>query len=327
MKFIYSFFLVFLLISCTNSSDKSSDLESENLSDVWRVNINSLKEGAPFPLVNEPVFKGVDDIIDLKDNNKALVLKFKDEIRVYPYIYTDFSEVVNDSFLSNDIAVSYCPQTKSGICFNRKIGGVLFDNLIASGYLLHDNLVLSDTSGNFFWSQMLIEGIRGDMSYNNIESFFAIEMNWYNIKKYLKNAKVYYRKLASNKSSNIKNVTKGFNEEKYFGVINNNKDEKLVSVYSYDYFIELKLDVKNINQRKTIIIGDKSIGYITAFYVPNDTELSVLRDEFPFVLKDNRGRKWDVFGYSSDGQRLESPSFFVAELWAWRAFYSEVEMN
>lgn len=326
MRF-FSFFFILLIASCSDINDKNENLLADDISCEWRVDVNNLKEGAPFPLVNEPTFRSVDDIDNLKDNDKAIVVRFKNEIRVYPYLYTDFSEVVNDSFLSYEIAISYCPQTKSGICFNRRIGDKVFNNLIASGYLLHDNLVISNHTRDFFWSQMLIDGIKGDLLYSNIESFFAIEMNWDIIKRYFNNAKVYYKDLTSSKFLNVKRIIKNVNVEKYFGVINNNKDNKIVSLYSYDYFTNLKIDTKNINQKETIIVGDKSLGFIVAFYVPDNVVFSVLKNDFPYILKDNLGRKWDVFGFNTYGDRLKSPSFFVAQLWAWNAFYSEVKIN
>ncbi|MGB1041964.1 MAG: DUF3179 domain-containing (seleno)protein [Tenacibaculum sp.] len=320
------FLLFFLFISCNVQDDFNNSLNQDSNS-IWRVDLNKLKEGAPFPIVTSPSFKSVYEINKLSNDTKCLLVKINNEIRAYPYVYTNYSEVVNDTFLTHELAISYCPQTKSGICFNKEIKD-FSGNLIASGYLFNDNLVLSDSKLNLFWSQMLIEGIKGDAYYNDIDTFFAIEMSWEMIKRYFPSSKVYYREDITVKILDVENDEYYKKDDKYFGVINKDKSSNSVDLYSYSFFNKLKLDIKNINKKKAVIVGDNRIGYVVSFYVPDNFTFSLLDNDFPYVLIDDKGGKWDVFGFSSNGNvRLESPSFFSAELWAWKAFYEDITYN
>lgn len=58
------------------------------------------------------------------------------------------------------MAVSYCPNTRSGICFNRVQGE---DTLLltASGFLYRENMVPLDLHTGSLWSQMQMRGMRG----------------------------------------------------------------------------------------------------------------------------------------------------------------------
>ena len=106
---------------------------------------------------------------------------------MFPYIYLNYSEVVNDKIDDLEYVATYCPQTKSGICFNKNIGDKSL-NLFASGFLFKDNLVLTSQEENVFWSQMLLTGIKGNQKFMDINDLFSIETTWKTIKEYFPEA-------------------------------------------------------------------------------------------------------------------------------------------
>lgn len=313
----FTFVLVFS--SCSNSKQLNGDSLDDN-EEVWRVDDNYITEGGPFSLVQAHSFKSVDELIGvIGEYEKVLIINFDNEIRVYPYVYTNYSEVVNDIINQKSFAISFCPQTKSGLCFNSLVSGEKI-NFIASGFLYKENQVMSDPDLNLFWSQMLIEGIRGDYTYNSIETFFAIETNWKTVKEFFDDARVYINNNVVISGSSQNNSLNA----KYFGVINNGVEDT-AKLISYEYFDQMEIVEENINGKRTIIIGDKNKNFIVPFYAPIDLTFSTI-DEFPIILVDNNGTKWDVFGNAVDGpdtgEKLDSPVFFVAELWAWKEFYN-----
>ena len=113
---IYLLILFLLVLSCS-SDDSSGQAESDWLIDSALV----VGELSLYPLMSTPRFESVSSV---ELPNEALVglVNFGNEIRVYPYFYTNSFEVVNEVFREKKIAVSYCPITKSGICFDRDMG-------------------------------------------------------------------------------------------------------------------------------------------------------------------------------------------------------------
>ena len=80
--------------------------------------------------------------------------------RAYPVRLLSLHEVVNDRVGDRAIAVTWCPLCYSAVVFDRVVDGEEL-SFRASGYLLHDNLVLIDHPTDTLWSQLLGQGIKG----------------------------------------------------------------------------------------------------------------------------------------------------------------------
>ncbi len=320
MKYLFLILILVVSSSCSDENDKK--LENNVNEDKWLVDETYIKEGAPFAFIDNPSFKKVDEIENVSDDDLVIIFSYKGKIKVFPYVYLNYSEVVNDKIDDLDYIASYCPQTKSGICFNKVIGGKSL-NMFASGFLFKDNLVLTSQEENVFWSQMLLTGIKGSQKYMEIKDLLSIETTWKTIKEYFPQAQVYYHNLLSKGEVNKINSVKKTKSTKYFGIVNGGI-ENSVEVFTYSSFSKLKLEKMVVNGRQTIIIGDESKNVFTSFYEPIGENLE-LDISFPMVLKDDKGNRWDIFGEAIEGPKkgtkLASPSFFHAELWAWNFFY------
>lgn len=324
---------ILLLITVGACQDNSSNIDEfeTNTEKEWIVENSDISGGkGPYDLMNTPNFKSVNEFTDLNDSLKVALVSFKNEVRAYPYHFTNHFEIVNDFFDDKYIAVSFCPLTKSAICFNRKIEDKIY-NLIASGFLYKDNMVPSDENLTVYWSQMLMKGIKGEFADKTLSNFNLIETRWKIVKDYFPNAKVFNHDLI-NKSIKKSTKTTLDNADFAYGIFNKKIDEE-IELFKYDSFSEGIQSVDAImNQRPVFIIGSKNKKLFTSYYVPDNIKLSLLNeDKFPNIITDDKENIYNIFGYAVSGPdagtQLESPVAYVAQNWAWKDFYTNLIIN
>jgi len=113
----------------------------------------------PSILAEESYFVEVEKA-DLEDEDLVVGLLIGGFSRAYPVRLLSLHEVVNDRVADRAIAVTWCPLCYSAVVFDRIVDGEEF-TFRASGYLLHDNLVMIDHPTDTLWSQLLGQGIKG----------------------------------------------------------------------------------------------------------------------------------------------------------------------
>jgi hypothetical protein len=328
---LFYLFLIFIFISCTSNNDEIiSNIEQEE-SSIWIVDKNDIKGGGKtYDLSVNPKFGNVSDFEKLSDHEKVALISFNNEVRVYPYFFTNHFEVINDVFNNNNIAVSYCPLTKSGICYNREIDGNIYQ-ILASGFLYKDNMVPADKDLKFYWSQMLMTYIGKENTGKSISNYNLIETNWKTVKEYFYDAKVYYH-VKRTAGETDPQLSRTQDSQYIYGVIEE-KNNTRVELFSYNLFKnKTKLISKIINNKEVIIIGSEEKYFVTSYYKKDNLEFYLLDDSnFPNILSDNEGNIWNIFGYAISGNRkgeqLESPKAYVAQFWAWKDFYSNLKFN
>lgn len=275
--------------------------------------------------MNTPNFKTVQEINSLSDDSKVALVSFNNKIRVYPYRYTNEFEIINDIFEGHYISISYCPITQSAICFNRKINDKVY-NLIASGYLFKDNMVPSDQNLNFYISQMMMKGIKGEIANKQLDHFNLIETKWKTVKDYFPNAMVFFH-VKSNKINETEKSSFAY------GIFNTIKATESIELFPLDYFSKQTTSTtKNINQKIAFIIGNEEKKVFTSYYIPSNKSLHLLdENQFPNIIADSDGNVYNIFGYAvSDpdtGLQLKSPRAYVAQLWAWKDFFDDTIIN
>lgn len=331
IRYLISILLIVFLLSCQDDTTVTDQSDKEP-KDEWTVDSNSITGGkGPYDLMISPKFKPVNEITELSDSSKVALISFNNEVRVYPYHYTNHFEIVNDFFDDNYIAVSFCPLTKSAICFNRKINGQVF-NLRASGYLYKDNMVPSDEKLTMYWSQMLMKGIKGEFANHPLDSYNLIETRWKLVKKYFPHAKVFNHNIK-NTSIVKKSIKTTLNNADFAYGIFNKKIDQEIELFKYDNFSEGIQSAEAImNQRTVLIVGSQDMGFFTSYYVPQNNTLTLLsEDNFPNVITDSKGNLYNIFGYAvsgpDTGTQLESPKAYVAQNWAWKDFFSHLNIN
>jgi len=284
----------------------------------------------PFALAKDPVLFAVKDIEFISDDLLVAALTMGSETRIYPYHYISKFESVNDQIGNISYSMTYCPLTQSALVINRDFKNVNF-TLRASGYLLHDNVILWDEGSESYWSQMLVQCIKGPYKDEFNETFNFVEMPWKTVRQNFPDAKVFSNTSISENNANITSsktdVAKG---DLVYGIIGQEtgKSNKIFIYHFDDFENETVLYTPNISGKSTIVIGDQKHHFITSYINDSTVSFEAIQDQFPIVMKDSDGNIWNVFGQATDGPRkgdqLRSHTGFFALLWAFEEFYDDL---
>ena len=338
---LMSIILVFILASCGGDSDDIDQIENVVASEPkfeWTIP-ESLINGSnnPFPLAKDPNLLEVKDVDFLFDVALVAAVKIDGQVKIYPYNFLNTFESVNDNINDKSYALTYCPLTKSALLINRVHKNEEFV-LRASGYLLHDNVILKDENSDTYWSQMLGQCIKGSYAGDFNNTFNFVEMTWKTVKENFPDAQVFT--MASVESSTVSAAQKKTDikiGDLVYGIIgtsryqqalgSNDSKSTEVFIYHYDDFgTETTLKTITIDGSKTLVIGNKEDHYITSYINDSNVEFEAVQNRFPIVMKDSDNNEWDVFGVAMNGPRkgeqLESHTAFFALFWAWENFYN-----
>ncbi len=313
--------LVQVLKGCIESD--ISVPNNEDVSNYWlipkdEVSNNDFRNKDHIVSIDKPVFVKVNKVDFLEESDLVFALKENNIVKIYPLSIMAGHEIVNDSIGNLYFVVSYCPQTKSAICFNRKIRGEVTEFGV-SGMLYNDNLMPYDRNTESIWSQMLGKCVNGKLVTEEFKPIMMIAANWDMMKKSFPNALV----LIENDLKRNKSSENFLNEGAYFGVIKRFD----VDLYSYK---SLK-DLWTIIEGQEMVIGNNLYNYISAFKRTGAVGYRAVSDSLPIILADGKGNKIDAFGYILEGpdknQRLETINTYSALFWAWESFYEIGNIN
>jgi hypothetical protein len=327
--------LVFVIfLSCSSDSSDISAIDQPPAVDQgseWDVSEDLINgSGRPFPLALDPVLYPAHSVDFLPDESLVAVVNIENETRVYPYVYIEHFESINDRIGDVNYSMTYCPITQSGMLINREHKQTEFI-LRASGFLLYDNVILLDETSQTFISQMLKRSIRGSFIGEYVSTFNFIEMNWKTVKENFPNSLVFTNSsVSNNKNSTIKNKADVKVGDLVYGIIDEKGGkENGAIIYHYDDFGQ-NTTLKNVrvSRNNAIVIGNSNDGYITSYYKDSQATFEAIQDEFPIIMKDSDDNYWNVFGVAVNGPRtgdqLKSPTGFFALFWAWESFYDNV---
>ncbi|MCP4312615.1 MAG: DUF3179 domain-containing protein [Bacteroidetes bacterium] len=260
----------------------------------------------PFDLVENPTYRSVHEVDFLQDDEYVFLSKACGYILVYPH-RSMYVEVVNEESNGVYMAVTYCPITRSGICFDRLQGG---DTLLltASGYLFRENMVPLDLQTGSLWSQMQLRGMRGKHQREVARTIPLVETSWKTIKDYFPSAGVYIVESFSKSSPNY---------EQEFGIVGLNETE----LFTLDMFPgEISLHTTSVRPEGKVIVAGSTIHRYMVAYLTNYLMVAV-EGRFPVIMKDETGTLWNIFGEAVSGERggeqLKSPVAYTAADWAW----------
>lgn len=106
------------------------------------------------PSLTDPEVAGANASF-MEDDDRVLGVVVNGEARAYPFGILWWHEIVNDTLGGENILVTYCPLTGSGIVFDPHVGGLL-RNFGVSGLLFRTNLTMVDRETESLWNQMLL---------------------------------------------------------------------------------------------------------------------------------------------------------------------------
>lgn len=116
------------------------------------------------PSIDNPRFVSVSEAAKfLSDDEPGLALSLNGVDRFYPYQILVWHEIVNDTFNGQRVLITYCPLCFSGVVYDPLVQGERVE-FGTSGKLWQSNLVMYDRKTESYWSQILGEGIKGEMT-------------------------------------------------------------------------------------------------------------------------------------------------------------------
>jgi len=321
MQKLTTLLILIVLVGCSKNNPNTEKIVEEN---EWLVNKDNLSGSfAMYPLGDNPEYTTVANT-DLPNSERVGVMSFGDEVRVYPYPNTFATEIINDQYQSQKYAFTYCPITKSALAYTRS------KTLRASGYLYKNNMVPWDEDTETLWSQMLIRGIKGSRINQRLNTFAVVETRWETIKNYFPNARVLKSIVPSSSrintssktaKSNLKTTNNPDERDHVYGILD---EDDNVTIYQYDDFISQNRYDITLRQYSYIVYGNKSHQIISAFEVDDFNNYQTLDEsDFPYVLQDLNGVKYNVLGVGTNGETLKKPKYaYVAAWWAFDDFFT-----
>jgi cytochrome c biogenesis protein CcdA len=123
----------------------------------------ALSGGPPkdgIPAIDEPTFVPLSEF-ERPDSVQAIVLVGESETKVYPYNILTWHEIVNDTFESTPVAVTFCPLCGSAIVFNRTLPDGTVSTFGVSGSLLESNMIMYDRATENLWQQSTGQTLAG----------------------------------------------------------------------------------------------------------------------------------------------------------------------
>lgn len=277
----------------------------------------------PFDLVENPGYTPLHKVDFLQDEEPVFLSKACGLLLVYPH-RSMYVEIVNEAYNGVWMAVSYCPITRSGICFNRVHGE---DTLLltASGYLFRENMVPMDLHSGSLWSQMQLRGMAGKHHDEMFETIPLIETAWKTVRDYFPSAAVFIVD-SLRKSGRVDEDWTGqsliYRQE--FGILGRNE----VELFTPELFPgEITLHFTTVRPGgKVVVAGSSTHQYMVAFL--STYQMQAVEGQFPVIMKDETGTLWNLFGEAVSGERggekLQSPVAYAAADWAWSNLFERV---
>lgn len=131
------------------------------------VDLKEILGGGPpkdgIPSIDDPKFVAVSEASFVTDEEPGIAVSLNGIDRFYPFQILVWHEMVNDTFGSQRVLVTYCPLCLSGIVFDPLVKGERVE-FGTSGKLWQSNLVMYDRKTDSYWSQILGEAIVGEMT-------------------------------------------------------------------------------------------------------------------------------------------------------------------
>ena len=352
-RFVLMIFVLVFVLSCSN--DNSTGPGSTSTGGTWLIPSDQIKDGGPgkdgIPALTNPAMISVAAASYINDNDLVIGIKIGNEIRVYPHAILDWHEIINDDMGSAKYSITYCPLTGSGMAWDRVIDGQE-TTFGVSGLLYNTNLIPYDRATNSNWAQMRLQSVNGTNIGKDIELLPVIETTWGFWKQLYPDSRVV--------SSNTGVYSQSQYERYPYGDYRTNHNRLLFSVSNDDKRLPRKERVLGIIVNNTtkvfrfsnfggpnhiintdlngvdlVVAGSNENNFIVAFERKLATdnkilEFSPLDNNFPNIMTDQEGNKWNVFGEAVDGPRkgtkLTPARSYMAYWFAWGTFWPNAEI-
>jgi len=341
MKAFNYIILFFIVASCQKPYDTKLGQENSN-QDVWLVPENKVlyqdSEKDRIQSIDDPHFISVNES-NLKPDEMVLVTKHNEVTKIYPVSVLAVHEIVNDNIGNNYYSLTYCPLTESGIIWNREINGEIM-TFGVSGMLYNENLMPYDRATESIWSQMGTKCVNGKLIGLVPETYSLLETKFSTIQYSYPDALVLSHancdSISCGRSGNLKKEPlddETFilpSDQDFFGFIRNDN----LLLFNLALFTEeTQVITAHFQGASLIVCGNQELHFYTAFLKNQNNNhfiFEAVQNEFPIVMTDNTGNKYDVFGYVIEGPdkgfHLEKANAYLARTFAWELFFKNIKL-
>ena len=338
--------LPLMLYSCASvSSNNSGTPTGPGNDDSWLIPSDEVYVGTGrdgIPSIDDPSFAPPEEIDFLESSDLVLGIKIGDDVRAYPHQILDYHEIVNDVVGDSAIAITFCPLTGSGIAWSRLVEGEP-TTFGVSGLIHKNNLIAYDRKTESYWSQMMLQSVKGEKSGERAGSYHLIEMRWGSWKTVFPNSKVLtgvsgfdanysipaygnYRNDNDNILFPIEQQDDRLERKAYGHGIFYNSSAQFIPIEEFSSSIQLMN--LTVNGKEIVIAGSSEHRLALSFFRElsgNTLSFEAVLGEMPVIMEDQEGNRWNIFGEAVSGPRegetLEVVPSYNAYWFAWADFF------
>ncbi|MDF1573693.1 MAG: DUF3179 domain-containing protein [Bacteroidales bacterium] len=352
--FIGLLFSLMLLWGCgkETGSNGNSSVQGSGAQEAWAIPREDIFDGGPgkdgIPALLEPEFVSAAAADYLSDEELVIGIVVDGEARAYPHHILDWHEIINDRVGQVDIAVTYCPLTGTGIGWSREIDGSI-TTFGVSGLLYNSNLIPYDRKTDSNWSQIRLDCVNGALRGTKAETFPLIETSWRTWKEMYPQTTVVTRNTGYDRNYGRYPYGSYRTEDDFLMFPVTNEDDRIpnkervlgvlqsdeVRVYRFAGFDDsITVVHDHLRGKNLVIVGNQEDNFLLAFINdPGDgstLSFGAVQGQYPVVMTDDEGNKWDVSGQAVSGPRKNArlgtiPSF-LGYWFSFAAFYPDVSI-
>jgi len=354
MKNVYLTFtgticMILIIGACSNPDAPTTPITNLGVGtpspDEWLIPRGSILDGGVgldgIPSIDDPNFTRASDVDYLEDQDLILGIRVGQTIKGYPHPILDWHEIVNDEIGSENIALTYCPLTGTGVGWGRDINGSTTEFGV-SGLLFNTNLMPYDRNTRSTWSQQRLECVNGALIGHEPELYTFVETSWASWKAAYpdseilnedtnidRNYAVYpygnYRTSAQTIFPIDRDDNRLHPKTRVLGLELN--DEWMSVAFPESAGNQLFMMTRGSDD--AVVIGNTLRNFIVAFRAEAGRTYEAVDDlEFPAIFQDDMGIRYDMLGSPMDdsGPSLELYPQFIGYWFSWGTFYPNLEL-
>jgi hypothetical protein len=129
------------------------------------------------PPIDSPRFEKARSVGWLADDEPVIAVEVDGESRAYPVQILTWHEIVNDSFGTLPVTVTYCPLCNSAVAYERRVGDTILD-FGTSGSLYRSALVMFDRQSESLWTHFTGQAVTGHLAGQTLSSIPVSTVAW-----------------------------------------------------------------------------------------------------------------------------------------------------
>ncbi|MBI4174225.1 MAG: DUF3179 domain-containing protein [Candidatus Aenigmarchaeota archaeon] len=287
------------------------------------------------PSIDKPKFELANGAAWLNSDDLVLGLSFNGVVKAYPHRILNWHEIVNDFAGDVPVAVTFCPLCRTGIVYERIISGETVE-FGTSGNLFKSDLVMYDRKTETYWSQVLGQGIKGELAGMKLKAIPVDTVRWGDWKarhpgtlvlsrdtgfpQYLASGRYDIVDLYGTDRPGFSGIGVSFTDTRLpsnsivYGVVINNE----AKAYEEQAIKSAGVINDEVGGQKILVLWDKSLDTGRIYHSPGNFSI---RDG---ALRDSSGKAWTTEELDRVLARVDSfPHFWFA----WAAFYPDTGLH